>query len=162
MTNLYNHQRFRELLHQELSRSERYGHPVSVIFTDIDQFKSVNDTYGHLAGDKVIKTIAGCLKSEIRESDQVARYGGEEFAVILPETGKESAFEVAERLRETIDSLRIIHEDKYIHPTMSFGIASLKLGERVSVDEFIKRADNALYQAKRQGRNRCCIFKNIG
>jgi diguanylate cyclase (GGDEF)-like protein len=160
MTNLYNHQRFRELLYQELSRSERYGHPVSVIFADIDRFKSVNDTYGHLAGDKVIKTIAGCLKNGLRESDQVARYGGEEFAVILPETGKESAFEIAERLREIIDSLRIIHEDNHIHCTMSLGIASLKLGERLSLDALIKRADNALYQAKRQGRNRCCTYKN--
>jgi diguanylate cyclase (GGDEF)-like protein len=145
MTNLYNHQRFRELLQQELSRSERYGHHLSILFADIDDFKSVNDTYGHLAGDKAIKAIA-------------ARYGGEEFAIILPETEKENAFEVAERLRETIGLLRIIHEDNYIHPSMSFGIASLKLGEKVSLDELIKRADNALYQAKKQGKNRCCAF----
>ena len=160
MTNLYNHQRFRELLQQELSRSERYGHPVSIIFLDIDHFKSVNDTYGHLAGDKVIKTIASCLRNELRESDQVARYGGEEFAIILPETEKEGAWDLAERLRKKIDSLKIGHENSYIHSTMSFGIASLKPGAKVSLDESIKRADNALYQAKRQGRNRCCIFSN--
>ena len=158
MTNLYNHQRFRELLQQELSRSERYGHPVSVIFADIDHFKSINDTYGHLAGDKVIVTIAGCLKNELRDSDQIARYGGEEFAIILPETEKKTAFEVAERLRKAIDALRIIYEDNYIQPSMSFGIASLTLGEKVSYDDLIKRADSALYQAKRQGRNRCCAY----
>ena len=158
MTNLYNHQCFRELLQQELSRSERYGHPVSVIFADIDHFKSINDTCGHLAGDKVIITIAGCLKNELRDSDQIARYGGEEFAIILPETEKMTAIAVAERLREAIDTLRIIHEDNYIQPSMSFGIASLRLGEKVSYDDLIKRADSALYQAKRQGRNRCCAY----
>jgi diguanylate cyclase (GGDEF)-like protein len=160
MTNLYNHQRFRELLQQELSRSERYGHPVSIIFSDIDHFKSVNDTHGHLAGDKVIKTIASCLRNGLRESDQVARYGGEEFAIILPETEKEGAWDLAERLRKKIDSLKISHENNYIHSTMSFGIASLEPGAKVSLDESIKRADKALYQAKRQGRNRCCIFSD--
>jgi diguanylate cyclase (GGDEF)-like protein len=106
MTNLNNHQRFRELLQQEISRSHRYNHPLSVIFADIDHFKSVNDTYGHLAGDRVIKIVAGCLKKELRESDHLARYGGEEFAVILPETDKDNAWLAAERLRKAIDSLR--------------------------------------------------------
>ena len=159
MTNLYNHQRFGELLSLEMSRSERYAHPLSIIFTDIDHFKSINDTYGHLAGDRVIKTIASCLRNELRESDHVARYGGEEFAIILPESEKEAAMQVAERLRQTVDSLRIFHDDDLIHPSMSIGVASLKLGEKVCLDELIKRADNALYQAKQQGRNCCCAFK---
>jgi diguanylate cyclase (GGDEF)-like protein len=159
MTNLYNHQRFGELLSLEISRSERYGHPLSIIFADIDHFKSINDTYGHLAGDRVIKTIAGCLRTELRESDHVARYGGEEFAIILPESEKEAAMQVAERLRKTVDSLRIVHDDDLIHLSMSVGVASLKLGEKVFLDELIKRADNALYQAKQQGRNCCCAFK---
>ena len=158
MTNLYNHQRFRELLLQELLRSERYAHPLSIIFADIDDFKSVNDTFGHLAGDKAIKAIAGCLKNELRDSDHVARYGGEEFAIILPETEKEGAWNLAERLRKKIESLGISHENNHIHSTISLGTASLKLGEKVSLDELIKRADNALYQAKKQGRNRCCAF----
>jgi diguanylate cyclase (GGDEF)-like protein len=106
MTNLNNHQRFRELLQQEISRSHRYNHPLSVIFADIDHFKSVNDTYGHLAGDRAIKIVAGCLKKELRESDHLARYGGEEFAFILPEAEKDDAWMVAERLRKAIDSLR--------------------------------------------------------
>jgi HD-like signal output (HDOD) protein/GGDEF domain-containing protein len=132
MTNLNNHQRFRELLQQEISRSHRYNNPLSVIFADIDHFKSINDTNGH--------------------------YGGEEFAVILPETEKEDAWMVAERLRKTIDSLRIAHGDGFIHPTMSFGIAPLKPGEKISLDESIRRADSALYTAKNQGRNQCCLF----
>jgi diguanylate cyclase (GGDEF)-like protein len=158
MTNLNNHQRFRDLLQQELSRSHRYNHPLSIIFADIDHFKSVNDTYGHLAGDRVIKTVAGCLKKELRESDHLARYGGEEFAFILPETEKGDAWMVAERLRKTIDSLRIAHGDGFIHVTMSFGIAPLKHGEKISLDESIRRADSALYNVKNHGRNQCCLF----
>jgi len=158
MTSLNNHQRFRELLEQEISRSERYKHPLSVIFADIDEFKSINDTYGHLAGDRAIKIIAGCLKKELRQSDHLARYGGEEFAVILPEAEEVDAWMVAERLRETVNSLRIAHGDVFIHVTMSFGIVTLKPGEKISLDESIRRADTALYIAKNQGRNQCCVF----
>jgi diguanylate cyclase (GGDEF)-like protein len=160
MTNLNNHQRFRELLQQEISKSHRYNHPLSVIFADIDHFKSVNDTYGHLAGDRVIKIVAGCLKKELRESDHLARYGGEEFAAILPETDKDDAWMVAERLRKAIDSLRIAHGDGFIHVTMSFGIALLKPGEKISLDELISKADSVLYNVKNQGRNQCALFDN--
>jgi diguanylate cyclase (GGDEF)-like protein len=160
MTNLNNHQRFRELLQQEISRSQRYNHPLSTIFADIDHFKSVNDTYGHLSGDRVIKIVAGCLKKELRESDHLARYGGEEFAFILPETEKDDAWMVAERLRKAIDSLRIAHGDGFIHVTMSFGIALLKPGEKISLDELISKADSALYNVKNQGRNQCALFDN--
>jgi diguanylate cyclase (GGDEF)-like protein len=158
MTNLINHQYFRELLQQEISRSVRYKKHLSIIFSDIDYFKSINDTYGHLAGDRVIKAVAGCLRNELRESDHIARYGGEEFAIILPETEKEGAWQVAERLRKAIGSLRIVHEDKYICPKMSFGIVSFEPGVKISLDESIKRADSALYQAKKQGRDCCCVF----
>jgi diguanylate cyclase (GGDEF)-like protein len=159
MTNLNNHQRFRELLQQEISRSNRYNHPLSVIFADIDHFKSVNDTYGHLAGDRVIKIVAGCLKKELRESDHLARYGGEEFAVILPETDKDDSWLAAERLRKAIDSLRVSHEDGFIHVTMSLGIALLKPNEKISLDDLINKADSVLYNAKNQGRNQCSFFE---
>jgi len=98
------------------------------------------------------------MKKELRESDNLARYGGEEFAFILPEAEKDDAWMVAERLRKAIDSLRIAHGDGFIHITMSFGIALLKPGEKISLDESIRRADSALYNAKNQGRNQCCLF----
>ncbi len=160
MTNLINHQHFLELLSQEISRAERYKHPLSLIMADIDHFKEINDAFSHLAGDRVIKAVAGSLQQEIRESDHLARYGGEEFAIILPATQIQDAFIVAERIRMTIDSLRIKHEDNLIHFTISFGIASFQAEDGKAPDELIKRADSALYQAKKQGRNRCCIFDN--
>jgi diguanylate cyclase (GGDEF)-like protein len=125
---------------------------------DIDHFKSINDDFSHLAGDRVIKTVAGCLQQEIRESDLVARYGGEEFAIILPGTPIEDARIAAERIRKAIESLRIKHEDNWIDFTMSLGIASFQAEAGTTSIELIKRADSALYQAKKQGRNRCCVF----
>ena len=159
MTNLFNHQHFRQLLAQEISRSERYNNHLSFIFGDIDHFKSINDTYGHLAGDHVIKTIADCLRKKLRESDHVARYGGEEFAIILPETKKEDAIQVAERLRKAVRSLIIFCDGKYIQTTISFGIVTNHPSKKTSLDETIRRADSALYKAKTQGRDCCCVFE---
>ena len=158
MTNLFNHKHFRELFEQELSRSERYSNPLSLIFSDIDRFKSINDTYGHLAGDHVIKAIAGLLKKELRESDHIARYGGEEFAIILPETEKEGAIRVAERLRKAISSFTFSYDGQYIQATMSFGIVSNDLSRKISLDEMIRWADSALYKAKEKGRDCCCTY----
>ena len=157
MTQLNNHQRFKDLLDQEISRSERYNAPLSVIITDIDHFKSVNDTFGHPAGDKVIKTIADRLKQGLRESDHIARYGGEEFAIILTETALNDALLVAERLRESIEALKIIYDDQAINVTMSFGLAAFPVGGSISREELVKSADTALYEAKGQGRNQCCV-----
>jgi diguanylate cyclase (GGDEF)-like protein len=158
MTHLCNHQHFLELLSQEVSRAERYKHPLSLIMADIDLFKAINDKFGHLAGDRVIKAVAGTLQQEIRDSDHVARYGGEEFSIILPDTQIEDAYIAAERIREAIESLRIKHEDNLIQFTMSFGMASFQMDEGTASDKLIKRADRALYQAKNQGRNQCCVF----
>ena len=158
MTHLINHQHFLELLSKEVSRAGRYKHSLSLLMADIDLFKGINDEFGHLAGDRVIKAVAGSLQQEIRESDHVARYGGEEFAIILPDTEIQDAYTVSERIRKTIESLRIKHEDNLIHFTMSFGIASFQIEESPASDELIKRADSALYQAKKLGRNQCCVF----
>ena len=155
MTQLYNHQYFRQLLQSELARAKRYRRPLSLLFGDIDNFKAVNDTYGHLAGDRIIKALATKLKIETRDSDHAVRYGGEEFAVILTETPLEEAKLIAERLRSEIESMVIANDDDLISITVSFGIAAFTNYKQADTDELIKRADRALYQAKRLGRNKC-------
>jgi diguanylate cyclase (GGDEF)-like protein len=158
MTQLFNHHHFRQLLQNELTRAERYSRPLSLIFSDIDHFKSINDNFGHLAGDRVIKSLASKLKMETRESDHVARYGGEEFAIILTETNIEDAKVTAERLRAAIESMEITYGDKTISTTMSFGVAGLPDNKKASLDELIRQADRALYRAKEKGRNKCCVY----
>ena len=159
LTGLINHQKFNETLEIELGRSKRYNSPVSLIFADIDHFKNVNDTYGHLAGDHALKVISKFLGAQVRTSDIVARYGGEEFGIILPETSTEGAITTIERLREGLSGLQIEHEGhKLSNITLSFGVASFSPGENISKNEFLKQADEAMYRAKRNGRNKCCIF----
>jgi len=158
MTQLINHQRFNELLEQEISRSQRYQTALSIILADIDNFKSINDNFGHPTGDKVIKAVADSLREQLRDSDHAARYGGEEFAVILPQTPLNNAIKVAERLREAIQALTVLKEGEAVTFTMSFGVADLPLKEKISREDLVKRADNALYEAKDHGRNRCCAF----
>ena len=154
MTRLHNHERFRELLKHEIGRAERYDIELSVMMCDIDDFKAVNDTFGHLAGDRVIKAVANSLKAQLRDSDLLARYGGEEFGFILPHTSSERAYDIAERLRKKIAGLKLKYQKKLITLTMSFGIASRQKDERISLDDLIRRADNALYKAKSAGKNR--------
>jgi len=157
MTHLYNHERFWEILKNEISRAERYKTELSVMMGDIDDFKKINDSFGHLAGDHVIKAVANCFKEQLRESDLIARYGGEEFAIVLPHNSSESAYDIAERLREKIASIKIKYEKQLITFTMSFGIASCQKGEKISVDELIRRADKALYKAKSAGKNQSIV-----
>jgi diguanylate cyclase (GGDEF)-like protein len=127
-----------------------------VILADIDHFKKVNDNFGHQAGDHALKAVAVSLKKGVRDSDYLARYGGEEFAIILPEANIDNAFLVAERLRENIRSLNITYRENNIDLTMSFGVACTPSTQSISSDSLIKMADDALYTAKKQGRNRCC------
>ncbi len=155
LTALSNNRRFRELMSKEAARAARFGHELSLIMLDIDDFKQVNDTYGHLQGDEVLRMIGRVLHLESRGVDEPARYGGEEFAVALPETGLDGALELAERIRVRIEAEPVprIGRSGSIRVTASAGVASM----RVSADganTLIAAADAALYEAKRAGKNR--------
>ena len=158
LTNLLNFHTFHECLDKEIQRSQRYKHNLCLIMADIDNFKKINDTYGHLAGDQVIKVVAQFFLDFLRNSDSAARYGGEEFAIILPEISKTDALIVVERLRQAIDSIQIEFENQAISVSLSFGISFLNKHKKVSKIELIKQADSALYQAKGAGRNICKCF----
>ena len=160
LTQLDNRGRLTENLKREIGRATRYKSALSVAMADIDHFKSINDFFGHLAGDFVLKCISARLKQELRDSDMVARYGGEEFAIILPMTKLDEAFTAAERIRKAIAGMTIDYEGKPISVTMSFGVAALG-SQPMEVDGLLKMADEALYEAKRTGRNRCCQFRPL-
>ncbi len=153
LTGLYNHRVFHERLAEEVMRAHRYGHDLSVVLADLDEFKTFNDTYGHPAGDRALIRVARILKRSSRSSDIIARYGGEEFAVILPEAAMEEAHIFAERVRERIEktSFHDADEAKSHELTVSSGIATLKPDE--SATNLLERVDRALYRAKGSGRN---------
>lgn len=155
LTNLFNHRHFYMRLEEEVRRAARYGRPLSLIIADMDYFKHYNDTHGHPAGDRVLRDAAACLKKNLRVQDVVARYGGEEFSVILPETDKETALALAERLRRLISEQPFPHQEDQPGGslTMSFGVASFPM-DGGDVKSLVKRADRALYKAKENGRNR--------
>ena len=160
LTQLINHMRFLEILQQEINRAVRYRTALSIIMADVDHFKSINDFFGHQAGDHVLKNISAQLKKQLRDSDHIARYGGEEFAVILPMTPLKDALFTAERLRKSIETQKIFYDGRSITVTMSFGVASLEKHQDISIEGFIKMADDALYDAKNSGRNKCCPYKH--
>lgn len=154
LTGLYNHRMYYVRLDEEFIRRHRTGIPISVLLLDIDHFKQVNDQYGHLAGDMVLKTLSGLVMRSCREMDIACRYGGEEITVILPETDADGALEIAERLRKTIEAqLFELGDSKNGHITVSIGVAtsSESLGTSSALTE---SADRAMYRAKEQGRNR--------
>lgn len=137
----------------EIERAQRHARPLSVMMLDIDHFKSINDTYGHAAGDEAIQLVANTIQSELRSTDILARVGGEEFAVLLPESYKEESEATAERIRKTVEKTELKHNDKTITFTTSIGVSEWKPIEK-NIKQAIERADNALYEAKRNGRNR--------
>ena len=159
MTQLMNYQYFQETLNREIARSRRSQSPLTLVMADIDHFKSVNDTFGHLAGDQAIKTVAECLKSNLRETDHIARYGGEEFAIVLYNIPPEEALSVIERVRQTIGDQTIYFDGQSFSITMSFGIASMQPDASIDREGLIDKADKALYKAKSGGRN-CCRINN--
>jgi two-component system cell cycle response regulator len=154
MTRLFMHHYFQERLYEEMKRSHRYNAQLSLMISDIDHFKNINDQYGHQQGDIVLKELAKVFRQSLRKMDFPARYGGEEFAVILPETDLESAVKVANRLRADIENHEFPGQDKPIHITVSIGVAQYNPARDADKEALIKRADMALYSAKENGRNR--------
>jgi diguanylate cyclase (GGDEF)-like protein len=138
---------------EDIKRSVRFGTALSVMMIDIDLFKSINDTYGHLCGDRIICQVAALIKETVRQVDIVGRYGGEEFCCVLPETSAVNAGVIAERLRETIEKATLGFEGQALRVTISLGIAEYG-GACDSLETLIKAADDALYVSKRSGRNR--------
>jgi len=158
LTGTYNRGYLTERLPQEIKRAKRYSRALSIIICDIDHFKKVNDTYGHLVGDEVLKDFARCIRHSIRHDvDWMARYGGEEFLIVLPETEVNGATAMAERLRGELSRRVTEAQDKQISITASFGVAGFSPNtpdEMISPEALIRKADKYLYQAKRDGRNR--------
>jgi diguanylate cyclase (GGDEF)-like protein len=158
LTGLYNHAYMQELLERELSRARRYKRPLSVLMFDIDLFKQVNDTFGHLAGDDTLRNIARLLQHHARKEDIVARYGGEEFMLILPETDKEGAAIMAERLRAEVAAMRVATESGEFGVTISIGVAGYDAsGREISKRDIIQTVDKAMYTSKNEGRNRVTV-----
>ncbi len=154
MTGIANKRHFSEFLEREVAVAHRHGHPLSLVMFDVDHFKKVNDTQGHLAGDAVLKELTARIKSRVRREDLFARYGGEEFACILPSTALAGGVVFAEQLRVIVDEKPATFADKLIPFTISLGVATLQREAGVDALTLIKRADENLYAAKRGGRNR--------
>lgn len=159
LTGLFNRAYIRQRLEQELYRAKRYSHDLSLLMIDLDNFKRLNDRYGHAAGDHLLRYFSQLLIETVRPSDIAARYGGEEFLVILPETDKREAGDLAERLRKRISlyPFRVDSRKEDILFTISIGIASYpEFGQ--SSDELIAQADEALYLAKKNGKNKVTAY----
>jgi diguanylate cyclase (GGDEF)-like protein len=154
LTGILNRHALYPILNQELDRSERYSRPFSVILLDIDEFKVINDTFGHLEGDKVLKELSKLVSGLLRKTDYAGRWGGEEFLLILPETFTTDAQVLAERIREKIEETHFV--DKY-YLTASFSVSAYHTGQ--NPETLLECADKALYQAKNNGRNQVVVFQ---
>ena len=153
LTGLFNSRQFYRHIAQEIDRSNRYFRPLSLILMDIDKFKSLNDTYGHLFGDKILSAIGEIIKSAIRMQDTAYRYAGDEFTIILPETELERAIAVAERVRHAVEvETRLLTDSKPLKVTVSIGVVEYLTCE--DVKNFVHRADSAMYTSKKKGRNK--------
>ncbi len=154
LTDVSNKKQLDNVLAKEIPRALRHERELSALMIDIDHFKNVNDTYGHLAGDSVLRDLASILEKRLRPDDELGRYGGEEFCAVLPETPLAGAIKIAEELRGLVEQHSFLVEGEQIKVTISIGVAELKKG--MDLKAFYKAADEMLYQAKRSGRNRVC------
>ena len=153
LTHLYNSRFLNQVLRRETKRASRSGRPLSLLFIDLDGFKAVNDTHGHLYGSRALVEAAAVIRGSARETDVVARFGGDEFALVLPDTGGEGAFAVGERIRDRIAEFRFLTGDGLdIHLTASVGVATLP-DVAASAEELVQAADKAMYQVKETGKN---------
>mgnify|MGYP001765262258 CR=1 FL=1 len=153
LTQVFNRRYFEDAIERELSRSRRYARPLSLVLLDIDYFKKINDTFGHLAGDAVLKEVAGVVRSRTRREDVLARYGGEEFALLLPEIDEKGAVQLAEKVRKLVERHAFEFDGETIPVTVSAGVATVQRKSE-EPQELIRRADEKLYESKTAGRNR--------
>jgi two-component system cell cycle response regulator len=159
LTECYNKAYFQAALDVEIKKCKNSGSPLTLLVLDLDKFKTLNDTYGHLTGDYVLKEVAAVTRHQgIREGDIFARYGGEEFVVLLPKTALKQGFEIAERIRKIVEVHKYTFDGKNIAVTTSIGVADYREGV-VNGDELFKRADKALYTSKEKGRNQTNFFR---
>lgn len=154
LTQTYNRRHLLQRMKEEISEAVRYGRPVSFIMFDIDHFKQINDTRGHLAGDDVLRQLSALTRSNIRQEDILARYGGEEFGILLPTTPAETAAHTAERLRQMVEANVFTSGEAAFHVTISIGVAGFPADPIESNEELIEVADKRLYAAKFTGRNK--------
>lgn len=158
LTSLYNRRYLMERFHEEIERARRYKYPIACLMVDIDDFKSINDTFGHLEGDQVLQKIAQIMKNANRVVDILARYGGEEFLLILPQTDLGGAETVGERIRKTIADASLVLNDSNRKITVSIGASAFSTGKVAAKEELLKLADESLYEAKKLGKNRLCAL----
>ncbi|MFI8481184.1 GGDEF domain-containing protein [Pseudomonas sp. NPDC078700] len=152
LTNTGNRIAMEQMLHREVDVARRNLQPLSLLMLDLDHFKQINDTHGHSVGDEVLKAVATTIKAQLRNVDMIFRYGGEEFLVLLSGTGRDASAMVGERLRHSVEELQYVTQGQPVALSISLGGASLLPGE--SDESLLRRADNALYVSKRDGRNR--------
>lgn len=159
LTQIYNRGFLLEAFATEFQKSKRYNFTLSCIMLDIDHFKKINDKYGHLTGDFILKDITRIIQESIRQADTFGRYGGEEFMIVIPYVNSNKAFLVAEKIRKLIDHTEFVSNGTKIKATISLGVSDNKSTSITTIDDMIKRSDDALYKAKNDGRNRTRIFK---
>lgn len=160
LTGIYNRRHFYELASKEIARAKRHNGHLALLIFDLDDFKLINDKFGHSAGDAVLIKVVNIFAENLREYDIVGRFGGDEFLILLPETDLNTANKIAEKLRNLLEKTAIPFEEHSFHITASFGVAATSLDQDIPFEELVRRVDEAVYDAKDAGRNRVCVYTN--